>query len=355
MTQPSFETLRDDLEALQAPAGEARNLRWLSPPLAVARNATGDYEIFVRGGELVATSPLVRRHLQHGEWQPQDGGPSFPACRIVLPSAAHFASVAALISVELLRAGLGSGADPQEAFADVEPIIEMAIRRGALPENVIVGLIGELLVLRQGLLGLAGQPHLRGAVLESWQGWQTGRDFSFGQSSVEVKTTQSASSIHDFSGLHQLEEVHLPGGAQELLHLLSIGLAASTAMGESLPRMVEQILSMLGDGGPLGALQSTFLTRVEAYGASNGVGYRHATMSDWSAYSTRYTPTFPPRLYRVADPAMRLLRREEIAATFVAPGSLTFTLHFPDRVSAFNPAANWQDELSQMLTAVCRA
>src|SRR3546814_13609271 len=87
MSHPTFEVLRDELEALQAPAGEARNLRWLSPPLAVARSATGDYEIFLRGDELVATSPLVRRHLPHGEWQPQDGGASFPASRSVLPSA----------------------------------------------------------------------------------------------------------------------------------------------------------------------------------------------------------------------------------------------------------------------------
>lgn len=352
MSHTTFEALRDDLEALQAPAGEARNLRWLSPPLAVARSATGDYEIFIRGDELTATSPLVRRHLQHGEWQPQDGGAPFPASRIVLPSAPHFASVAALISVELLRAGLGSGADPQVAFADVEPIIEMAIRRGALPENVIIGLIGELIVLRQCLLSLGVQSHLRGAILETWQGWQSGRDFSFGSNSVEVKTTQSEGSIHEFSGLKQLEEARLPGGAQEQLHLLSIGLTPSTAMGESLPYIVDQVLGMLGDDANLGPLQSAFLARVETYGASNGLGYRHATMSDWSAYATRYTPTFPPRLYRVADPAMRLLRREQVATTFVAPDSLTFSVHFPDRVSAFNPAPSWQSELSQMLVAL---
>ncbi|KPH77317.1 PD-(D/E)XK motif protein [Bosea vaviloviae] len=351
MNNPTFEALRDDLEALQAPDGEARNLRWLSQLLAVARGASGDYEIFLRGAELVATSPLVRRHLQHGEWQPQSGGDPFPATRIVLPSAPHFASVAALIAVELLRAGLGVGDDSQAAFSDVEPIIEMAIRRGALPENVIIGLIGELIVLRQSLLSIGSQDHLKGIILEAWQGWQPGggRDFIFGANSIEVKTTQSVSSIHEFSGFHQLEAAQLPSGAQEQLHLLSVGLMPSTAMGESLPTIVDQVLAMLGNDTEFGPLQLALLTRVEAYGAANGVGYRHATMHDWSAYATRYTATFQPRLYRVADTAMRLLRREAVAKTFVAPASLSFAMHLPDQVSAFNPAPRWQQELAGMV------
>ena len=55
----------------------------------------------------------------------------------------------------------------------------------------------------------------------------------------------------------------------------------------------------------------------------------------------KYKHSFAPRLYRVADPTMRLLRREEVALTYVAPASLSFTLHLPDRVSAFNPAPSW--------------
>jgi hypothetical protein len=351
MTNPTFEALRDELEELAAPVGSARSLRWLATPLAVARSATNDFEIFIRGDELVATSALVRRHLQYGDWQPEGGGVAFPANRIVLPSAPHFASVAALIAVELLRAGLGTTAGTQAAFGDVEPIIEMAIRRGALPENVVIGLIGELMVLRQGLLSIGGRPELRATFLDTWQGWQGGRDFRFGANSVEVKTTQSGSSIHEFSGLHQLEEARLPDGSQEGLHLLSVGLAASPSMGETLPGIVDQVLDMLADGGA-SPLQETFLMRVERYGAANGVGYQHATMKDWTAYATRYTATFPLRLYRVADPAMRLLNRAELAATFVVPGSLAFTLHIPDRISAFNPATNWQVELARMIEAL---
>lgn len=352
MTLPTFEALRDELEFLEAPAGTARSLRWLATPLAVARSTTGDFEIFIRGDELLATSALVRRHLQYGDWQPEGGGITFPANRVVLPSAPHFASVAALIAVELLRAGLGTTAGTQAAFADVEPIIEMAIRRGALPENVLVGLIGELIVLRQCLLSIDSQPQLRAVLLDAWQGWQGGRDFRFGTNSVEVKTTQAGSSIHEFSGLHQLEEVPLPDGSLEELHVLSVGLAASPSMGETLPGIVDQILEMLGGTKGQSPLQDSFLTRVERYGAASGVGYQHVTMKDWAAYSTRYTSTFPLRLYRVADPTMRLLDRTDIAKTFVAPDSISFTLHIPDRVSAFNPAPSWQAELSRMISAL---
>ncbi len=101
---------------------------------------------------------------------------------------------------------------------------------------------------------------------------------------------------------------------------------------------------------PRRALQVTLLAASPANRFASTLGiYRHATMSEWSAYGTRYTHSFPPRLYRVADPSMRLLRREDLATTFIVPSSLSFTLHIPDRVSAFNPAPNWQDELSSIL------
>lgn len=348
----TYEKLRSELERLSPATDDARNLQWLAPELAVGVNVTGDFEIFLIGEEIVASSALLRRHLQHGEWQPSGGGKIFFASRIVLPSAPHFASVAALISIELLRAGIAGSGNPQAAFSDVEPIIEMAIRRGALPENVIIGLIGELIVLRQSLLVCEDDDLRQGELLDSWQGWQDGgRDFRIGNNSIEVKTTQAASSIHEFSGLHQLEPQQLPDGSFEQMHILSVGLASSTAIGESLPFVVDGILDMIGKTrhSDSSALQDLFLRNVEAYGSANGSGYAHRSMSDWSVYCTKYTHTFVPRLYRVDDPHMRLLRREELARTFVQPSSVSFTLHLPETVSAFNPAASWQEALSYLI------
>jgi len=349
MNEVNFEELRTELEDLAVPDGHTRFMRWLAAPLAVGRTGSGDYEVFIRGPELTAASPLVRRHVQHGEWQGKDGGEPFPASRIVLPSAPHFASIAALIGIEFLRADVISAAGPQQAFTDVEPIIEMAIRRGALPENVVVGLVGELTVLRQLVLSRTDRPSTLMRALEFWQGWQEGgRDFRLGEHSIEVKTTQAGSSIHEFSGLHQLEAGILPSGNREHLHLMSIGLAASTTMGESLPAIVGSIATLLTNATGAPELADEFVRRVALYGSQSGGGYVHATMSHWSVYDIRYAHTFLPRLYRVDDPAMKLLDRSMLAETFVQASGLAFTMHVPDQVSAFNPAPSWEAELEAM-------
>lgn len=350
MSDANFETLRDDLEALAVPDGHTRNLQWLAIPLAIGRTASGDYEIFIRGDEMKASSALVRRHVQYGDWRPEEGGDPFSASRIVLPAAPHFASIAALIALELLRAGIAEPAGVQPAFTDVEPIIEMAIRRGALSGEAIIGLIGELTVLRQLLLARASEPETMLRCLDYWHGWREGdRDFRIGNHAIEVKTTQASASIHKFSGLHQLEPAQLPSGDIESLHLMSIGLAASNSMGENLPALVRSILHLLS--GPSGRPELTdeFLRRVSLYGTLSGSGYSHATMQEWSAYGTRYTHTFLPRLYRVEDPAMLTLDRSLLAQTFVQPQGLAFTMHIPEQVSAFNPSPNWEAEVETMM------
>jgi hypothetical protein len=321
---------------------------WLSGPLAVGRTPSGDFEIFIRGTEIRATSPLVRRHLQFGDWRPEEGGEPFSASRIVLPAAPHFASVAALIAIELLRAGITAPHGPQPAFSDVEPIIEMAIRRGALPENVIIGLIGELTVLRQLLLTRSDRPFEMMRALEYWQGWQDGgRDFRIDDHAIEVKTTQTSISSHEFSGLHQLEPASLPSGSREQLHLLSVGLVASTSVGETLPAIVDSIMGLLSiNCSP--EVTEEMLRRVSLYGNQSGGGYSHEAMQGWGAYGTSYAHSFPPRLYRVDDPAMRLLDRDLLSRTFVQPEGLAFTMHFPTQISAFNPAPSWEAEIEAM-------
>lgn len=344
-----FEMLRENLEALSVPEGQTRNLQWLAKPLAIGRTASGDYELFIRAPELRTKSALVRRHVQHGDWRPEQGGAPFSASRIVLPSAPHFASISALIAIELMRSGITEPDGIQPAFTDVEPIIEMAIRRGALSEAVIIGLIGELTVLRQLILARSGRPNAMMRCLDYWQGWQEGgRDFRIGDQAIEVKTTQASASMHEFSGLHQVEAKQLPSGASEHLHLMSIGLVASTTMGESLPSMVGSIVTLLSSVSGGTELANEFVRRVSLYGTLSGSGYAHQSMQAWSVYNTNYAHTFLPRLYRLDDPAMRLLTRDLLAQTFVQPGSIAFTMHLPDQVSAFNPALSWETELEEM-------
>ncbi len=267
----------------------------------------------------------------------------------MLPSAPHFASISALIAIELMRSGITEPDGIQPAFTDVEPIIEMAIRRGALSEAVIIGLIGELTVLRQLILVRSGRPQAMMRCLDYGQGWQEGgRDFRIGDQAIEVKTTQASASMHEFSGLHQVEAKQLPSGATEHLHLMSIGLAASTTMGESLPSVVSSIVSLLSSVSSGTELANEFVRRVSLYGTLSGSGYSHQSMQAWSVYNTRYAHTFLPRLYRLNDPAMRLLTRDLLAQTFVQADSLAFTMHIPHQISAFNPAPSWEAELEQM-------
>ncbi|RYD41435.1 MAG: hypothetical protein EOP83_33915 [Verrucomicrobiaceae bacterium] len=165
-----------------------------------------------------------------------------------------------------------------------------------------------------------------------------------------MKTTQASTSIHEFSGLHQLEAKLLPSGSMEHLHLMSIGLAASSTIGETLPSTVSSVATMLTRGAAGPEVTDEFLRRVSLYGGQSGNGYVHSTMQEWSVYGTRYAHTFLPRLYRVDDPAMRLLGRDMLAETFVQAQGLSFTMHIPERVSAFNPSSNWETELEVMDT-----
>jgi hypothetical protein len=352
----SYEALRASLDALEVPAGEARRLHWVVESLlGAARTSSGDFEIFLLGEPLMTRSPVVRRCLEHGAWRPTNGGNPFNATRVVLPADPHFAAVAALIATELMRAGLGVGISSQEAFTEVEPLIELAIQRGSLTDEVLLGLFSELLVLRTLLR--AGNYSLadKAVLVGTWRGWQQGRDFVIGRQAIEVKATRGLTSSHAFSGLHQLEEQQLPDGDLEVLHLLSIGLQEVSAGGVSLPNLVDDLLSDIG--GPVGTehdqgpLQTQLLGWISQYGAG-GRGYRHLSMRGWPQYQAQFALSFSPRLYRIADQDMRLLPRAVVAETFIRPDSLKFDATFPARVSAFNPAERWQTELVRMAEAL---
>lgn len=46
---------------------------------------------------------------------------------------------------------------------------------------------------------------------------------------------------------------------------------------------------------------------------------------------------------------MRLLDRGLVEQTFIVPDSMRFEALFPSRVSSYNPAENWQQELAAMV------
>lgn len=356
---PNYESLRKNLADLELPQriAERRTLWIVDRVLGIAKTHSGSIELFLIGKRITAKSELIRRHLQHGSWRPDGGNSSLDANRLILPAEPQFLPMAALIGVELVRNGLSTEAAAPDAFLRVEPLIELALRRTALAEEHLVGLMGELLLLECMFDAIGERPELASSVLDFWRGHLTGlRDFVIGDMSIEVKTTQHQSSSHQFSGLHQVERSAKSGSEERSLHLFSIGLTRSSGDGQSLSELVQRLVDRLGRGSqPAGAqwntLQTRFIAEVANYGASTSSGYDHSEMADLKAYSARFNLTFSPRLYDMSDRAVRIIRQSDLEGTFVSPQDLSFRLDLPAHVGPGNPEVNWQRTVTHMVRA----
>ncbi len=354
----TYEGLRDQLLALDTPsaAGERTNL-WVVPrKLGVARTFDGSFELFVVGERVHPRTSIVRRHLEYGRWEVAGTRERFEASRLVLPPASYFLAVATLLAVELHRAGLGTDRPLQDVIDEVEPIIEMALRRGALGESHQVGLLGELLCLEVLMDAVLRHPELRMSVLDMWQGHRQGlRDFRIGGAAIEVKTTQQESSSHKISGLHQVEPTDVDGVVEDALFMLSVGLAASEHEGQTLPEVVQRIVDRLADPathpGGLSPLQRRFLDDVSRYGSGASRGYDHGTMAQWQVYGERFRATFTPRLYDLADPDVRIIRRRDLAGTYVSPADIQYRIDLEPNINGMNPVASWQHTVVELVRA----
>ena len=339
----TFEELLARSRALRvAPQATQRRVEWLGAGrmIGFALQPEGGMEIFLCGDPLSTRSPLVRRHLQYDHWQGSDT--TFTATRIMLPADAHFRPVAAFIAEELFRNGFE--ASPSQAFAAAEPIIEIALRRLAASDEIILGLIGEIRFLNI-LLSQTSTAAAMAAVMESWGGHRRqSRDFTARRVAVEVKTTIRAGSEHHVSSLAQVDPRRDSSGVPlETLFLLSIGLVPPSdpddpAATISLPRSVDESLAQLGPNtSPTqrNGLQTLLLERLRAYGGSE---YEHDSMRSWPAYSARYSLAFM-RLYDLQDPNVHVLRRADaLAHDAVQVDSISYDVHLPERITGdLNP------------------
>ncbi len=352
----TFESLRAHLDDLDTPVVEKeRHAFWVSERLlGIARAPHGGIEIFLVGPPLRPHTAVVSRHLEYNRWAGAEGSAELPANRVVLPAAPHFVSLAALIAIELIRAGLERGRSLQAVFDDVEPILELALRRGALTQESIVGLLGELLTLEQSLSAVSDRPELRHAVLDMWRGHVVGeRDFIVGSVGVEVKTTRLSTSSHHINSLRQIEPSRREDGGVEDLWLLSIGVSHTQEAGFTLPQVVDRLLALLHESAlPAGIhspLQQRLLRDIAAYGAPGGFGYDHVAMASWGIYQQKLVLTFTPRLYEMADPDVRFIRRADLVGTFVSPDDIHYRVDLPDVVGPRNPVLSWQRALVKMV------
>ena len=287
---------------------DQRDVTWCDPAkqIGLAISSTGGFEVFIRADGIQPTSPLVRRHVKQDCWQGSTG--QFSASRIALPAEPHYQPVAAFIAEEIIRNGLAES--PPLAFARSEPIIEMVLRRTALSDELILGLIGELRILNL-FLSLCDSREQRVCVIGSWTGYRhSAHDFHVPGMSIEVKTTRSTASIHPISGIHQVDPRRdIDGSPTERLYLLSIGLdvihgSEASADNITLPGTVAETLRLLGDGHTESErvdAQRLILARIREYGGTN-LGYDHDSMSTWPAYTQSFRPIFVRALRYVRRP-----------------------------------------------------
>jgi hypothetical protein len=337
----SYEEVLKQINAIPAGVtGNDRTITWLTDAQVVglARSSRGHLELFLAGDQLKPRTGTVKSAIHYHSWH-REAQPPLSANRILLPALGHFDQVGAFIAAELLREKVD--ANLERAFAVTEPLIELSIKRLQISENAILGLVGELLLL-DALCRLADNVHV-GSLVQAWDGWRrSARDLTWQGTGVEIKTTTRATSSHAVHGVHQIEPApatdDAPGEARLLLVSIGLRQADPNVPALSIPSLVDSIVKRL-TASEADGLVDEFLRRVAMYGSESGIGYEHATMANEAPFTTPFTVTFI-RGYDMADPAVEVLRRDDVVAhQHVDAQSLTFRVDLPATISLNNPIA----------------
>lgn len=343
-----YDEVYDLTASIDLPEEEGKlNIEWvIAERLAVGRDKQGRHVVLLPGPSLEARLPTVARALSRGRWISESGS-SIVGTLLRLSDGSAFLVASTTIVIELLRRDIATRPS-QDVFREVEPFIELVIRRLLLPPESILGLVGELLTLDYILAGLPEDCTIPPTSI--WKGYMTrGRDFVFNRLALETKATSGVSSVHTINNLDQVEPSSLQGGGRETLFLVSIGLqpdvAGSTRF--SVSRLVGSILDRLSRDD-----QEEFKTQVRQYGPPECVGYDHDNMSEWETYTQCFRPTFEPRLYDMGDPNLRVIRRLDLQDLFVLPEGLSYRVHLPDEIPSShgkNPRSGLTSELVSLL------
>lgn len=349
----TYESVLEQITSLpKAPAGGVRDIRWIggTSSLGAARDETGRLEIFLAGTPLVPFSPRLRDAVQYHDWHRADGE-ILRANRILLPALGHFDHIGAFVCVELLRNDVKQ--DISRAFRKTEPIIELAVKRLEISDNLLIGLAGELLILHS-LVHQAADPYV-GRALLAWDGWRRSkRDFAWEQTGVEVKTTRGTGSTHHIQGIHQVDTYHgevEDGVIEDRLFLVSIGIFNAEPGGNtfSIPQLVDRILARI-EGSGFGNLADKFLSRIVEYGSESGFGYDHKTMYRDAPFTNEFGITFC-RAYDMSDPLIHVIRHSAMASyPQIISGSVRYTVNLPPVISGQNPI-NGPNQIANLIFA----
>ncbi|MGK3648703.1 PD-(D/E)XK motif protein [Pseudarthrobacter enclensis] len=339
---PSYEQLLEWISELERPQTTSqRNIRWAtdSHVIGISKTPQDRIELFLAGPELHATSTAIKEAIEYQPWWHLNAQEAaFTANRLLLPSAGHFVQVAAFLCAELIRCGADD--DLVEAFKKAEPVIELAIERLRLSDAAFLGLAGELLLLGAMCSHVSDLDVVN--VVESWAGWQKSlRDFNWGTTGAEVKTTTKPISTHPIQGTHQVElgEIAVGGQEESKLYLVSVGLQPTAPHENSftVPSIANGIIARLQRAHREDVV-SALILHMQEYGSASGFGYDHRTMSEDPSFSRSFATAFV-RAYDMIDPNVSVLRREDVLRfQHVDARSVTYSIDLPARVSgSINP------------------
>lgn len=350
------ETYEDIIQAFEAlsPSENSFVVEWLlDETLAMGLSHQGNHCVFMVG-QIYPNANLVKKLLRCGTWQ-TSSGQMLEASLLEFPGEDHFRAATATILVEFLRNDLASK-DIAEVFLKVEPLIELVLQRLNMEAKLLLGLMGELLILRGLLPEVVQVPALALDPTAVWQGNTTAaRDFAVGCVAIEVKTTTSASSHHRISNLSQVEACELPDGqGYEELYLASVGLVPSEDGRWTLASLVDDILDLLSESSldDIEGAQQRFLERVSSYGGESAIHYDHHSMKMLPMYTNPYKMTYPPRIYDLADKNIHIIRESDLVKTFISPKGIEFNIELPAAIpdSIDNP----RSDLSQICQELVR-
>ena len=210
-------------------------------------------------------------------------------------------------TVALLRSGASFRHAVSEALVSFQELL--ASRRRLTAEKVL-GLIGELLVLRH-VIGSAGEK----TAIESWLGPSAEEhDFGFSDFDAEVKTTKSETRVHVIGSETQLEPS--PGAP---LHLVSIQItrAGAAAQGFTLASLIAEIRESLTHS------LRTFDAALE------GLGWREA---DKDLYKVKYQLRSVPRAYLIDEhfPAITSARLDAVIPNRINVSNVSYRVNVTD-------------------------
>lgn len=350
----TYEEIREIVSGLKKPIKGERLVQWVGERkvLGVAKDAKGQFQVFIVGPELEAEFKSVSDNLKfETSWIDHNTGKEFSGNLLSLPAAPHLQKAVAFICTELLSAGLDD--QPQLAFTESEPLIDVWIQQLGITDESLTGLIGELLLFNFLAEAL---PHERLALLvDNWFGhMHSNRDFQLDEVGIEVKTTRGQSSSHHFSGVAQLEPGHgVDNQPETVLFVASIGIKKSEASGNSwtLPLVVERLLKILNRVPDEGTeLQEKMLTKIKRYGGESRLGYDHPKMKDLERFNQHFTISFT-RFYDMSDDRIEVIRSpllNDLSA--VDPSTLSYVAKFPTRVDGdLNPRAELKSAIAEII------